>query len=166
MSHQKHLVHFLQEAYALEEKLVTSLEKQAEDLKEDFPEVSKQVRKHLLETKKHSEMVEKSLEKLGESPSDMKAMGGKATAMMEGMMVGMKEDKVVHYSEMSFAVEHFEIAHYNTIMVTAKELGEKEIVEMCQTILNDEQDMADWLEKNAAPTVKKFLEMSHEEDTE
>ena len=164
MSHHKHLVHFLQEAYALEEKLITSLEKQAADLKEDFPEVSQQLLKHQKETKGHSEMVSKCLEQLGESPSDMKAMGGKAAATMEGMMIGMKEDKVIHYSAMGFAVEHFEIAHYTAVMVTAEELGKTEIVDMCQQILAEEQAMADWIEDHAEETVKKYLKLAHREE--
>jgi ferritin-like metal-binding protein YciE len=47
-----------------------------------------------------------------------------------------------------FAVEHFEIGTYVAIMTIADDLGENEIVDICQTIVDEEQMTADWLESS------------------
>lgn len=163
MAHRHHLIHWLKEAYALEEKLETMLGKQADDLAENFTVVSDKLREHQQETRVHSELVAEYLKSMGEGTSDLKAMGGKAMAMIEGVLLGLSEDRVVKYSAAGFAIEHFEIAHYTAIRTAAQELDEKEIVAMCDRILKEEQRMADWIEKNAEQTVKDFLAHSHQE---
>lgn len=91
-------------------------------------------------------------------PAGLKDLTGKLGATLEGVMAELAEDKVIKYQAMAYGVEHFEIATYNTILTAAEELEKDGIVSMCQQILADEEEMANWLEDYSQEMTLQYLE--------
>jgi len=56
-----------------------------------------------------------------------------------------------------YAAEHFEIACYKALIVTAQECGEEHVVHVCQQILKDEESMASWIEEHLPLAVQAHL---------
>lgn len=56
-----------------------------------------------------------------------------------------------------YAAENFEIASYTALISAAQELGDQEIIRVCQQILRDEQEMASWLQQNLPTLVQQTL---------
>jgi ferritin-like metal-binding protein YciE len=58
---------------------------------------------------------------------------------------GMFADEAVKNGLTDYATEHFEIACYRALSEAASTLNQEHVVQVCEEILGDEQDMADWL---------------------
>lgn len=151
------LIEWLNDAYAMENNLIKTLEQHAKQA-EDHPEIQSKIEEHLEQTKEHAEKVKAAIERLGGSVSAIKKGAGMAGGFISGMGAAAAEDALVKNAIADFAAEHMEIASYNALKAAAKQLGDKEIAEMCDEILEQEQEMADWLEENMPTAVKEFVE--------
>jgi hypothetical protein len=65
---------------------------------------------------------------------------------VQGMSTMMANAKTVKDVMACYAIEYFEIASYNANAAAARELGDEDIANVCETIITEVQDMADWLE--------------------
>lgn len=143
-SQKETYIAWLNDAHAMEEGLITILEKQIEETK-DRPEMQEQLKVHLEETRGHAQKVRACVESHGESVSGGKDYLSKATATLNGLGMSMMSDAMVKNVHSSYAAEHFEIATYTLIQAAAAELGDTAAVDMCEEILDDEIRMAEWL---------------------
>lgn len=146
MARQELFITWLNDAHALENVVATALKDQAE-LTENHPEVKAAIEQHLQATNRHIEVVEGCLESLGESPSGMKDTLAKAGGKMQSMMQGGSNDTLIMAALNDYSAEHMEIASYESLIVAANELGHTDIATKLQGILEDERQMAKWLEE-------------------
>jgi ferritin-like metal-binding protein YciE len=56
-----------------------------------------------------------------------------------------------------YATEHFEIACYRALIVAANEAGHPRIATVCERILAEEEDMAEWIGKNLPAAVQEVM---------
>jgi ferritin-like metal-binding protein YciE len=56
-----------------------------------------------------------------------------------------------------YAIEYFEIASYMANAAAARELGYEDIASVCETIITEEQEMADWLEMQLPMVVRQHF---------
>jgi len=157
MKNNKQLIAWLNDAYSMERSLARVLENHANDAK-DFPEVKAKDEEHLEQTRRHADMVERCLAHLGEKPSTIKGTMGSAMGMVQGAATGMFHDELIKNFLSDYAAEHMEIASYQALIAAAEELGQTQIVDICSTILEEEQDMADWLLEKIPEYTRTFLE--------
>ena len=155
-THNKFLIGWLNDAYAMEQGIVEALEAQVKAA-EDHPAVQSGIQRHLEATKGHAETVGKILEDLGESPSKVKSGMAEVGAKVQGMAMGAAEDKLVKAALNDYSTEHMEIASYRALIEAARQLGHPEIVEACESILQDELAMAAWLEENTPMLVREAV---------
>jgi ferritin-like metal-binding protein YciE len=148
---------WLKDAHAMEEGLVETLEKQAGHAKE-FPDVQTKIQEHTEQTKQHAEKVKTCIERLGGSVSAMKSGLGNMAGALQGMTTAMTQDTLIKDALSSFSAEHFEIASYRAISEAAKLDGDNETASVCESIIKDEEAMADWLEEQLPQMVKQFLQ--------
>ncbi|MDQ3655384.1 MAG: ferritin-like domain-containing protein [Chloroflexota bacterium] len=160
MAHHKLFVAWLNDAYASENAIVETLEKQV-DAAADFPEIQSGIQRHLEASQGHAETVKGCLESLGESPSVVKTGMAEVGGKLQGMMQGMAQDKLVKAALQDYATEHMEIASYKALIVAADDLGHPEIAEKCRTILQDEEAMAAWLDQQLPMVVRATLSQAH-----
>lgn len=147
MAHQEFLVAWLKDAHALETNIAENLESQVK-LAEDHPTVQSGIQQHLEATRRHAEIVKGCLEELGESPSTVKNAVASVGGKVQGMMPGAAKDDLLKSALQDYAAEHMEIASYQSLILGATELGHTDIAQKCQSILEDEQAMARWLEES------------------
>ncbi|MFL6231704.1 MAG: ferritin-like domain-containing protein [Thermoanaerobaculia bacterium] len=150
------LIGWLNDAYAMEKGLVQVLENHADDVK-DRPEMYRKIAQHLEQTKMHAERVRECVERLGGSVSTVKTAMGAVSGFFQGRSTGASPDELVKNALSDYAAEHFEIASYKALIAAARLLGENQVVQVCEAILRDEQDMANWLEQNLPNVVQEYL---------
>jgi ferritin-like metal-binding protein YciE len=157
---QQTIISWLNDAYAMEHSLINTLEGHAKDAKE-YPQVRAAIERHVEATKRHQDMVQQCVERLGGDTSALKAGMAKMMGAVQGAgsnLLGSKEqDTVVKNALAEDASEHFEIASYMALMAAAQAAEDIQTAQMCQTILQDELAMAQWLEQSLPMLVQETL---------
>jgi ferritin-like metal-binding protein YciE len=137
----------------MEQGIVEILEKQIGQF-DDMPEAQAKIRQHLELTRDQAERVRDCVERLGEDVSRVKSGMANVLGAVQGMSTAMANDKMVKNAMGNYAIEYFEIASYKILVTTAREMGHEDIAMICEGIMREEQEMANWLEQ-ALPLVTR-----------
>ncbi len=156
---EKQLIAWLNDAYAMETSLAKVLQNHAKDAN-DFPEVRARDEQHLEETRRHAEQVAQCLAYFGEKPSAMKGMMGTVMGKVQGVATGMFGDEVMKNFLSDYAMEHFEIACYRSLIAAAEEAGRPEVAKICGDILKEEEAMAEWLAQRIPDIARMSLQQA------
>ncbi|APG93148.1 ferritin-like domain-containing protein [Sinorhizobium americanum] len=159
-----HLHAWLRDAHAMEEQAITMLTSQSGRL-ENYPELKAQIEKHLQETRDQVAMLDRCLERTGGGASGIKDITGKIVAFGQGLSGLFVNDEVVKGSLASFTFEQMEIASYKILIAAADHAGDEETKRVCETILQQELAMAQWLDEHAAEITRTFLERDQQGKT-
>lgn len=133
------LVHELQDLYSVEQQLTEALPKMVKSSAN--PELKAAFEDHLEETKMHLEQVGRLLETLDSKPGKVKCVA-MAGIIKEGEET-LKEDAPEAIKDAAIIgaaqrVEHYEIAVYGTVRAMAETLGEAEVAQALDKILEQE----------------------------
>ena len=90
-------------------------------------------------------------------PSAVKSAAGKLAANLGAMANATAEDEVIKNGIADFAFENFEIASYESLVAAAESLGEQQIAQACRQNLEEEREMARWLQQHLPETTQQFL---------
>ena len=116
------------------------------------PEFKDGVERHIQETRRHAENLERVFELLGEEPKPDKShsLDG-LVAQREKVIKNIESDDVreVFNAGAAAKTEHLEIAAYESMIKTAEGLGQSEIVDLLEENLADEKDTLKEVEKVA-----------------
>ena len=149
----------------MEVGIVSTLEKHADDAKGQ-PEVRAAITKHLRETKKHATAMKQALISHGGSRPVIREGISKIASLFAGIATSAAKDTTVKNAITDFATEHFEIACYTSLTLTATELGEKKIAATYKAILKEEQAMANTLKSLFPSLNSEYLATSDDEEAE
>jgi ferritin-like metal-binding protein YciE len=152
------LVTWLKDAYAMEQGIVEILERQIGHF-DDMPDAQQKLRQHLELTKTQADRVKGCVEQLGDDVSHVKSGMANFLGAVQGMSTAMANDKMVKDAMACYAIEYFEISAYTANATAARELGFEDIADICETIMTEEQEMADWLEMQLPMVVREHLRM-------
>lgn len=155
-SAEERLMEWLRDAHAAEQQAETMLSGMARRV-QNYPDLKARIEQHIGETQRQAERLRGCLERRGDGTSAVKDAGGKMLGLgqaMSGMFTG---DEVMKGCIASYAFEAMEIASYRILIQTAREVGDEQTAKVCEQNLHEEQDMADWLEKNAAALTHQYL---------
>ena len=150
------LATWLKDAYAMEQGIVEVLERQLEQM-DEMPDAREKIVQHIELTKTQADRVRACVERLGEDVSQVKAGLANFLGAVQGMSTVMANDKIVKNALANYAIEHFEIASYMANAAAARDLGYEDIASVCETIIMEEQDMADWLEMQLPMITRQHL---------
>ena len=150
------LASWLRDAHAMEGQAETLLQNQIDRL-ENYPEALPRLKSHLEETKAQRKDIERCLESLGESTSSLKDGTMKVSAHLQGLMHAAASDEVLKNALASAAFEQFEAASYRMLVQAAKVAGEPEIARTCETLMEQEVAMADWVWGELGPMTEKYM---------
>lgn len=159
MTTRDQLITWLNDAYAMEQALEETLKQHAADAKDDV-EVHGRIERHIEETRNQAATVKECIQSLGGEVSGAKSAFANVFGAMQGMVNKPMGDTMVKNAIADYAAEHFEIATYRALIGTAEKIGENEIARKLTDILNQEQDMARFLEDKLPGTVDKTLAMA------
>jgi ferritin-like metal-binding protein YciE len=150
------LVTWLKDAYAMEQGIVETLERQIGQF-EDMPDAQEKIRQHIELTKTQADRVRDCVELLGDDVSHVKSGVANILGTVQGMSTVMANDRTVKDAMANYAIEYFEIASYLAIGTAAREMGHEEIAMVCESIMMEEQEMADWLEMQLPMVVRQHI---------
>lgn len=153
---QKRLVEWLRDAHAMEQQAEQMMTAQAKRI-QNYPDLVRQLEKHIEETINQTKQVESCLARYDESASTTKDITGKMGAIGQAVSSMFSGDEVVKGCLAWYAFEYFEIASYRILITTAEEAGDQETKRICEGILKEEQAMAAWLEQNTPQVVRQYL---------
>jgi ferritin-like metal-binding protein YciE len=153
---EERLLAWLNDAYALEKAQIPILENHADDARWQ-PHVRDRDLQHLERTKQHVKMVEKCIRLLGRKPAKVKSAVGRIAGAVSSLSTEPFDDEVVRNFLADFASENLEVASYQAIIVAARDAGHDKIARICEEILDDEEEMADWLRANLPRAVRDTL---------
>jgi ferritin-like metal-binding protein YciE len=147
---------WLKDAYAMEQAIVEILERQLGQF-DDMPDAQMKIQQHLDLTKTQADRVRSCVERLGDDISHVKSGIANVLGAVQGMSTVMAHDKTVKDAMADYAIEHFEIASYMAIMAAAREMGHEEIAMVCEGIIREETEMADWLRQQLPMVVRQHI---------
>ena len=153
---QQMVLSWLKDAHALEVGAVPTLTAHAAAA-QAYPEVQAKLNEHLDATRRHAELIEGCIERLGGQPSAVKELAGSVMGKVAGVANLPAQDTVVKNALGDYAAENFEIASYTSLIAAAEKIGDQETAEVCRRILRDEQDMAGWLGGHIATVTQKYM---------
>jgi ferritin-like metal-binding protein YciE len=153
------LIHYLEDAYGMENQLVEALQKQVEQTK-DYPTVQTKVRQHLTATEQHRQRIEGRLNAYNKKPSAIKGMLSGLMGNTQGVMGGTRSDALAMTSRDDYVAEHFEIGTYTLLITLARIVGDEDTVRVCELNLRDDVEMQQWL----AQHLPEALLLSLQED--
>jgi ferritin-like metal-binding protein YciE len=148
---------WLRDAHAMEEQAEQMLRGTANRIK-NYPELKAQLERHLEQTRRHTDMVRRCIERRGARTSTLKNTAAKLVAIgqvLSGLFVG---DEIIKASLATYTFEHMEIGSYRILIATAEALGDTETKLVCEQILREEENMARWLEENLPSVTRQYLD--------
>lgn len=155
------LLAWLKDAHAMETAAIDMLEKQEQRM-DEYPELQRKVSRHLEESRTQADRVEECIRKLGGDASAVKEGVGKVAATIASLTNAAADDEAVKNGLANYAFEHFEIGSYTALVEAAGRLGETEIQQTCREILEEEREMAGWLEGYLPDVTREYLARNKE----
>jgi ferritin-like metal-binding protein YciE len=153
---REHWMAWLRDAHAMEAQAETMLNAQIGRL-EHFPTLKLRLEQHLRETEGQRRAVGGLLDSLGEDVSALKATMGKLMALGQGVVGAFAPDEVMKGLLASYTFENLEIGSYTMLIAGAEKLGLKQAVTVLTPVLDQERDMAAWIEENMPSLTHDFL---------
>jgi ferritin-like metal-binding protein YciE len=158
------LIDWLRDAHAMEKQAEQMLTNTARRL-ENYPELKARMERHLDQTRRQADLVRGCIERLGGDTSMIKDMTGQIAGLGQALSGLFVDDEVVKGSMASYVFEQMEIASYRTLMAAAEHCGDLETKRVCETILREEEEMADWLRNQLPDITVKFLSLAERGET-
>lgn len=146
-------------AHALEKEAIQLIQRQLDRI-ENYPDVATKLRQHLAETQQQHERLDRILDSLDESRSMLKDMAMEFGANLAALAHGAASDEILKNTFANLAFENFEIASYKSLITVAQLGGFDQHVPALQQSLQEEQAMAQWIDKNVETVTKMFVERS------
>jgi ferritin-like metal-binding protein YciE len=148
----------LQNAHALEAQAIQLCQRQVERL-ENYPEMRERLRQHVEESRVQQERIAQILDTLGTSPSTLKDIATSITGNMAAIGHAVMQDEVMKNTFANYAFEHFEIASYRALLDMAQAAGDSGSPRLLEMSLNEEIQMAQWIEQNQSTTVQRYMQL-------
>lgn len=147
----------LRNAHAVENQALALMKRQVERI-ENYPQVADRLRLHIDETNGQIRRLDDILKSLGEDSSTLKDAGLSLLGNMAAMTHAVAQDEILKNSFANFAFENFEIAAYKSLMQVAELTGHASAVPLLQQTLQEEMEMARWLDSNLSAVTATYLE--------
>lgn len=151
------LVHQIQDLYSGETQIIDALPDMIEAARDD--ELTQALEDHLDQTRDHRKRLKKIADQLDCSPEGHVCKGMKGILEEGGEVVGeeAEEDDVQDAAIVTACqrVEHYEMAGYGSARTYARMLGEDDVANALQEILDQEQDADEKLTRIAEGHVNK-----------
>jgi ferritin-like metal-binding protein YciE len=157
MAGKNEVMEWLRDAYAMEKAVEETLENHAKEAAAN-PILAHGLLDHLKETREHAAMIRLCLESNGESIPPLKAALGDAAGNLHNLSIAWAQEELLKNCLTDYATEHFEIACYRGLIAAAERAGLGDVVAVCQGILAEEEEMADWVGHQIPLVAERFID--------
>jgi ferritin-like metal-binding protein YciE len=154
----------LKNAHAMETQALSIMRPQLDRI-ENYPEVAQRLQQHITETEGQLERLEQILEAHDEDKSSLKDLAMSMAGGMAAISHTVAGDEILKNSMANYAFEHYEIAAYKSLITIAKSAGGSSALPLLQKNLDEEQAMAQWLDRNLDGVTMKYLSLREAGET-
>lgn len=154
----------LRNAHAMENQALSIMKPQIKRI-ENYPEVRERLELHLRETERQISRLDEILDGLSETASTLKDTAMSFTGSVASFGHAVAGDEIVKNSLANFAFEHYEIAAYKSLLAIADHGGFTAAHELLDDNLEEEVEMAGWLEANLQKVTLEFLALRERGET-
>lgn len=154
----------LKNAHAMENQALSIMKPQASRI-ENYPDVEAQLKKHIAETESQIARLDRILESLGEDKSSLKDMALSLAGTFAAVGHTVAPDEILKNSMANFAFENFEIAAYKSLIALADASGNEDAIDELEASLDEEMDMAEWLDANIEAVTLQFAALKEAGET-
>jgi ferritin-like metal-binding protein YciE len=154
----------LRNAHAMENQALSIMKPQVSRI-ENYPEVADRLQRHITETEGQIKRLEDLLTGFNESHSSLKDVALSLSGGLAALGHSVAGDEIVKNSLANFAFENFEIAAYKALMIMADHGGFGTATLVLQTNLQEEIEMANWLEQNLPTITMRFIQLNENGQT-
>lgn len=139
------LVRYLNDAWSVENALVTALDKQAKKCED--PELEQMYSQHARMTETQRERLAARLTDLGEKPASGKGLFTTLMATIADMMHKPYDefDEQAQVLMKSYAIEHLECAMYRSLEAFAEAIGDQRSADLARELMAEEKATAEKL---------------------
>jgi ferritin-like metal-binding protein YciE len=148
---------WMRNAHALEKQALTLLDAQISRLGEDYPQVTARLRQHYAETESQIEKLQTLLDRRDTSSSFFKDVAAQMMGSTHALGSMMASDEVAKDGLMSYGFEQTEVASYLCLIEAARICGDDAAIPVYESIMAEEQAMADWLRAHLPELIQQFL---------
>src|SRR5690348_16207827 len=141
---ERHLVHYLGDAHALENQAIQLLEK-APGMSEGAEGLAGIYQEHLEESRRHEQTIRECLERHEEGPSRIKDAAMRIGGLNWGMFFQAHPDTPGKLAAFAYAFEHLEIGGYEQLWRVATRAGDTETAQLAERISGEERAAAEKL---------------------
>ncbi|MDQ1199337.1 ferritin-like domain-containing protein [Agrobacterium sp. SORGH_AS 787] len=146
----------LRNAHAMENQALSIIKPQIQRI-ENYPEVRERLEMHLHETERQISRLDEILAGLSENASSLKDTAMSFTGAIASLGHAVAGDEIVKNSLANFAFEHYEIAAYKSLLAIADHGGFTAARSRLDDNLEEEIQMAVWLESNLQKITLEFV---------
>jgi ferritin-like metal-binding protein YciE len=160
------LTHELGDLLYAERRFLTATRRMGREAED--PELKARIEQHVSETETQIDRLQKAFTAIGERARSEKCEA--AIGLREEHDSFKSEEKPTKEILQAFdlgsglRVEHYEIAAYRAAIAVARALGEDECARILQDSLQEEEAMANFLEKSAPKALKKLLAQTQQQN--
>ena len=147
----------LRNAHALETEAVQIIERQLDRLT-SYPEMKQRIHMHLEETRNQQRRLEEILSSHGDSPSTFKEAALGFMGNVAALAHTPANDEILKNTFANLAFENYEIAAYTSLITMAETLGETKALPGLKQSLQEEKQMAQWIEDQVPNITRSFLD--------
>jgi ferritin-like metal-binding protein YciE len=150
------LVDWLRDAHAMERTSVDNLDRLADRFSR-HPDIAGRFREHWRDSVGQVVALEACLKKLGSDTSTFRDLASRFVGIAQAYAGAISLDEPVKDCQAAYASAHLAIATYVSLRAAATQLGEPDIVRMCDENLQRERAMVGWLEEQITEVTLDFL---------
>lgn len=150
------LITWLRDAYAMETQAIEMLERQVDRI-ERYPDVLAKAKEHTEVSRRQADRVRECLKRLGSDTSSIKTGIGMLMGNAQSLSGLFAGDEIVKAGIFNYAFEHFEIANYRALITAAEAAAEPEVARTLRQSLDEELEMATWLEQHLPEVTRTYV---------
>lgn len=154
----------LKNAHAMEHQALSIMKPQASRI-ENYPDVEAQIQKHIAETEGQIARLEQILDTVGADKSSLKDLALSLAGTFAAVGHTVAPDEILKNSMANFAFENFEIAAYKSLLALAEASGNEAAIPDLELNLEEEIQMAEWLDENIELVTLKFASLKEAGET-
>lgn len=154
----------LKNAHAMENQALSIMKPQASRI-ENYPEVEAQLNKHIAETEGQIARLDRILDSLGEDKSSLKDLALSVAGTFAAVGHTVAPDEILKNSMANYAFENFEIAAYKSLIALAEASGNDSAIADLELNLDEEMEMAEWLDANIEAVTLQFAALKEAGET-
>lgn len=156
---EEKMLHGLGDAYDAEHRFLEAMQTMLPEA--NSQQVKSLLQKHIQETEQQITTLEQVFDLMGEEPERVKCAG--ATGIVSENQSLLKEvSGSPELVDLAIAggcakVEHYEIASYRTLVTGAQQTGQTEVVQLLQSILQQEEQTAQLIEQSSPELFQRAM---------